>query len=79
MIPSPEKVRKDPEFAEALDWLLSQGYIEICPSRHSSHHDEALGIELGFFDPNAESLTITPSGTAALEKDAEHRVNLYSY
>jgi hypothetical protein len=79
MIPSPQKVRLDPEFAEALDWLIEQGFVEVCPSRHSSHHDESLAIECGFFHPGTDSLTITPSGTAALEEDAKHRVDLYSY
>jgi hypothetical protein len=79
MIPSPQKVRSDPEFREALDWLLEKGYVEICKARHSTHHDEALGIELGFFDPNADSLTITPVGVVALEEEAKSRVDLRSY
>ena len=78
MIPSPQKVRQDGEFAEALDWLIEREYVEVCKARHSSHHDEALGIELGFFDPNEDSLTITPLGTSALEEDAMRRVDLRS-
>jgi hypothetical protein len=76
MIPSPQKIRHDPEFAEALDWLLEKGYVEICESRHSSHYDEDLAIQCGFFHPGTESLTITPTGTAVLEEDSKHRVKL---
>jgi hypothetical protein len=79
MIPSPQKIRQDPEFAEALDWILEHGYVEICKSRHSTHHDEELGIELGFYTPGTDSLTITPSGVIALEEEAGRRVDLRSY
>jgi hypothetical protein len=78
MIPSPQKIRMDPEFAEALDWLLEKGYVEICKSRCTSHHDEDLSIELGFYAPNTDSLTITPSGLMALEEEAGKRVDLRS-
>jgi len=64
MIPSPQKVRLDPQFGDALDSLLENGYVEVCKARHSTHHDENLAIDLGIFDPNSESLTITPRGTS---------------
>ena len=79
MIPSPERIRQDPEFAEALDYLLRKGYLEVCKARHSSHHDEQLAIEIGFFDPRKNSLTITPAGMKALEEEERVRINLRSY
>ncbi len=79
MIPSPERVRQDPEFSIALDFLLEKEYIEICEARHSEHHDVELGIELGMFDPRSDSLTITPTGIFALEKENMVRVNLREY
>jgi len=79
MIPSPQRIRQDPEFGDALDWLLAKGYVEVCKARHSSHHDEDLAIELGIFHPEWDSLTITPAGLAALEDEARVRVDLRSY
>jgi hypothetical protein len=78
MIPSPEKIRLDPEFAEALDYLLERKYVEICKSRCTTHHDEDLSIELGYYVPGANSLTITPAGLAALEEEYTQRIDLRS-
>jgi hypothetical protein len=69
MIPSPQRVREDKEFSEALDWLLEQGYVKICKARYSTHHDVQVGIGLGFFNPDSDSLTITASGIEALEHE----------
>ncbi len=78
MVPSPEKIRHDPEFADSLDFLIEKGYVEVCKARHSSHHDEKLAIYLGFYTPGQDSLTITPSGMTALEEQCKVRVNLRS-
>jgi len=76
MIPSPGRIRSDREFAQALDFLLEKGYVEICKARHSQHHDEDLAIELGIFDPEEDSLTITPTGLGVIEREHRKRVNL---
>jgi len=79
MIPSPQKLRLDPEFAEALDFLLEKGYVQVCKMRCTLHHMEDLAIDIGIFRPGEDSLTITPEGLIALEKEHGSRVNLRSY
>lgn len=79
MIPGPQKIRLDPEFSQALDFLLQKGYLQVCKSRHSTHHDENLAIELDIFRPGEDSLTITPTGIKALEEEENVRIDLRSY
>lgn len=76
MIPSPRKIRMDPEFSDALDFLLDNGYVIACKARHSENHVEVLAVGLGIFDFTMESLTITPHGTNALQEESAMRVNL---
>jgi len=79
LIPSPRKVRMDREFSEALDYLLEEGYMLACKSRWSSGHIEILAVGLGFFDPEMESLTITPRGSRALIRESRARVSLRGF
>ena len=79
MIPPPERVRTDPEFSAALDWLLEKGYVEICKARMTSHDHGELNFLFEDFDPDSDSLTVTPSGLLALQEKEQTVPNLHSY
>lgn len=79
MIPSPARIRKDPEFSDALDYLLDQGFIEVRKSRPPLLPDKSNPIEMGFFEPYTETLRTTPEGARKLAREERARIAFRCY
>ncbi len=78
LIPCPRKIRMDPEFSDALDILLDDGYVEVRSPGYFQDHNEWPSSDTGFFDPEMETLVMTKKGIAALTREEKGRVDLIS-
>ncbi len=79
MIPSPCEVRTDPEFSDALDFLLDNDFVKVAWTDYGSPRENGEGRERAFSSAAVEALKITLAGTRALEEEKQLRPALRAF